>query len=81
MELKNTVELMLSENYKDRMKAEYYQLENRYFGLKRMLKAWDDGELGFTPKCPKSLLEMQLRSMKDLMAILETRAAIEEIDL
>ena len=30
MELKDTVNLMLSEDFKDRLKAEYFQLENRY---------------------------------------------------
>ena len=31
---------MLSEDYKERFKAEYYQLVNRYEGLKLMLKRY-----------------------------------------
>lgn len=31
-----TAALMTSEDYKDRFKAEYIQLKNRYEGLKRM---------------------------------------------
>lgn len=34
MELKNTVELMNSEDYKERFKAEYYQTKIRYEKLK-----------------------------------------------
>lgn len=30
MELKDTIELMQSSDYKDRFKAEYYQLADRY---------------------------------------------------
>lgn len=33
MELKNTIDLMLSEDFKDRLKAEYFQLEDRYKSL------------------------------------------------
>jgi hypothetical protein len=36
-----TAALMASENYKDRFKAEYIQLKNRYEGLKRMTDNWD----------------------------------------
>ena len=38
--LNETVELMLSSDYKDRFKAEYYQLEYRYNKLKKMLEDW-----------------------------------------
>ena len=38
MELKDTVDLMLGTDFKDRFKAEYYQLDNRIAGLQRMLK-------------------------------------------
>ena len=37
MELKNTVDLMLSDDYKDRFKAEYYQLSIRFKKLKNMV--------------------------------------------
>lgn len=36
MELKDTVELMLSEDYRDRMKAEYWKTKIRYDKLDRM---------------------------------------------
>lgn len=37
MELKDTIDLMLSEDYKDRFKAEYYQTKIRYDKLHKML--------------------------------------------
>lgn len=36
MELKDTVELMLSDDYRDRMKAEYWKTKIRYDKLDRM---------------------------------------------
>ena len=38
MELKDTVEMMSSEDYKERFKAEYYQVKIRYGKLKYMLE-------------------------------------------
>lgn len=54
MTLKDTVEMMNSDDYKERFKAEYYQLEIRVNGLKKMLYKWDNGELDFTPTCPRN---------------------------
>ena len=76
-----TAALMISENYKDRFKAEYMQLKNRYDGLKIMIGNWDNGTLNFTPTCPRATYNLQLRAMKDYLDILEIRAKIEEINL
>ena len=51
MELKDTVELMNSSDYKDRFKAEYWQTKIRYEKLRKMLIKWDAGTLEFTPTC------------------------------
>jgi len=40
VELEDTVELMLSDDYRDRMKAEYWQTKIRYDRLDRM--RWKD---------------------------------------
>jgi hypothetical protein len=40
-ELKETMELMNSADYKDRFKAEYYQVAIRYQKLSAMLEKWD----------------------------------------
>ena len=42
-ELAETAELMVSSDYKDRFRAECIQLENRYYGLKKMIESWDAG--------------------------------------
>lgn len=49
MKLEDTVEMMVSEDYKERFKAEYFQLAVRVDGLKNMLNKWDKRELNFTP--------------------------------
>lgn len=81
MELKDTIELMQSEDYKERFKAEYYQLANRFEGLRKMLEKWDNGTLEFTPTCPRSTYNMQIKTMADYLAVLEARAVMEHIEL
>lgn len=79
--LKDTVEPMCSEDYKERFIAEYAQLVIRYKGLQGMLKKWDDGTLEFEPTCPRSVYNMQTKAMSEYIAVLEARAAIENVDL
>lgn len=71
---------MISTDYKERFKAEYAQLVIRYEGLKGMLKKWDDGTLEFEPTCPRSIYNMQIKAMSEYIAVLEARAAIENVD-
>ena len=79
IDLKDTAELMLSTDYKDRFVAEYRQLSIRCEKLKSMLEKWDKGELNFTPACPRSLYDLQVRAMEEYMTTLQARAAIENI--
>ncbi len=81
MELKDTISMMESDNYKERFKAEYAQLTIRFEKLKAMLNKWDTGTLPFTPTCPRSTYTLQTRAMADYMAILEARAVMEDISL
>ena len=81
MTLKDTVEMMNSNDYKERFKAEYYQLVTRYRGLESMLIKWNKRTLNFEPTCLKSIYNMQIKAMTDYIAILEARAVIEDIDL
>lgn len=82
MELKSTIEMMASEDYKERFKAEYYQVVIRYRKLKTMLDKWDSGDaLGFIPACPRSTYNMQIAVMADYIAVLEARAVMEGIKL
>ena len=81
MELKDTVEMMSSEDYKERFKAEYFQTVIRFGKLKNMLDRWDDGNLIFMPTCPRSTYNMQIKAMTDYIAVLEARAVMEGINL
>ena len=81
MDLQTITSLMLSSDYKDRMKAEYYHLLNRKENLEAVLKLWDSGKLTFTPDCPRSIYDLQLKAMNDYKAVLEARAIIEKITL
>ena len=81
MELKDTVELMNSADYKERFYAEYWQLKIRYSKLHKMIVKYDAGKLDFEPTCPIDLLKHQKSLMGQLLYDLEVRAEIEQIDL
>ena len=81
MELKETVNLMLSDDYKERFAAEYWQTKIRYQRLHKMLTKFEAGKLGFELKCPAGMLKEQKRQMGEYLHTLEIRAEIEGIDL
>lgn len=81
MILSDTVEGMNSSDYKERFIAEYAQLKIRYKGLCKMVWKWDDGSLEFTPTCPRSTYDLQLKAMADYLAVLEARAVMEGVTL
>lgn len=81
MELNDTVEGMVSADYKERFRAEYFQLTIRLGKLKNMLNRWDEGSLKFKPTCPRSTYTLQVRAMEDYKAVLEARAKMEGVDL
>ena len=81
MELKDTIELMTSEDYKDRFKVEYFQTKIRYEKLSSMLIQKEAGTLGFEPTCSLRYLVEQQRHMREYIRILEIRAEIEKISL
>lgn len=80
-ELRDTIEMMNSEDYKERFKAEYYQVVIRYQKLKSMLDKWDNNQLEFAPTCPRSTYNMQITAMTDYIAVLEARAVMEGVEL
>ncbi len=81
MELKDTIELMQSHDYKDRFKAEYFQAVIRLQKLHAMLKKWEAGTLEFTPTSSKEALYGQYALMTGYIRILMDRAIEEGIDL
>ena len=80
-ELRDTIVMMNSEDYKERFKAEYYQVVIRYQKLESMLDKWDSDQLEFTPTCPRSTYNMQITAMTDYIAVLEARAVMEGVEL
>lgn len=90
MELKDTIEKMVSPDYKERFIAEYQQTKIRYEKLKDFNNRIDAAQmtLGLSnavaePKhdCPSYLLKDQQRAMGEYLHFLEVRALIEGIDL
>lgn len=81
MQLIDTTEMMTSDDYKERFRAEYYQVVIRYKKLQSMLDKWDNGNLNFTPTCPRSTYNMQIKAMTNYIAVLEARAVMEGIVL
>jgi hypothetical protein len=91
MELKDTIKIMTSDDYKERFVAEYLQTKIRYEKLKALntkIKAWELTRFGLGKKtekpkfdCPEELLREQQSLMGQYLHILEVRAAIEGIEL
>ena len=92
MELKDTIEMMVSDDYKERLKAEYWQTKIRHDKLRSMINKLEairyqpysdkpEDFLGFEPKVSMSLLQDQFRAMEDYLHALEVHAIVEHIDL
>lgn len=81
MKLQDTIKMMDNADYKERFKAEYYQLKIRHEGLARMLKGYREGTLDFTPTCSYDLLHAQLVYMEHYLNVLEERSKIENVEL
>ena len=81
MEIKDTVDLMNSSDFKERFIAEYWQLKNRYDKLHSLVVKYDANKLSYKPMCPIDLLKNQLSHMGAYLYCLEVRAHIEGIIL
>lgn len=81
MELKDTVDLMTSADYEERLKAEYWQVRIRLEKLCKTIAKYQAGTLGFTPSCSLELLKEQVEPMLNYLSILDVRAEIEGIQL
>lgn len=81
MELKDTIELMNSKDYKERFKAEYLQTKIRYDKLDAMTVKYEAGTLNFTPSCSLEILKEQKKYMGNYIRMLRIRAEIENIEL
>lgn len=79
--LEDTIELMKSDDYKERFIAEYMQTKIRYNNLHKMLVQYDAGTLAFEPTSPILVLKNQKTFMGQYLNQLEIRAEIEGIVL
>lgn len=77
MELNDTIELMNSRDFKDRMRAEYWQTRIRYDKLYAMIIKLEAGKLDFQPNCSLDILNRQAAHMGSYLKDLEIRAEIE----
>ena len=77
--LEQTVNLMFSDDYKDRFKAEYIQLKIRLTKLENMVDKYYNGTLDIQLNCDINVLTEQLLAMYSYLQSLEKRAKIEGI--
>ena len=80
-DLKETSLMMESKDYKERFKAEYYQLKIRRHKLANMVDKYMKGTLEFSPACDIHIFISQIAIMDAYIAILHQRAEIEHIEL
>ena len=76
MELKDTIPMMTSGDYRERFKAEYFQLKIRAGKLQSLIQY--DMDLANSPEI---ILARQLNAMLDYLSTLALRAEFEGINL
>ena len=81
MTLKDTVNLMISPDWKDRFKAEYFQTKIRYEKLHKLIVLREVGKHGFDTPIPLDSWKEQAHHMGLYLFELEKQAAIHGIDL
>lgn len=81
MELKDTVELMTSADWKDRFKAEYLQTKIRYNKLHKMIVGREVGKMTFDTPIPLESWKAQASHMGQYLFELEKQAMIHGIEL
>lgn len=69
------------EEWKERFIQEFNELQTRTEKLGEMLTKMEKGTLQFTPACPYQLLKNQHIIMCNYLAVLQSRAKIENIEL
>lgn len=69
--LSDTVQMMNSTDWKERLKAEYWQLKIRYD------KLLDTGIWNNSTQCPLTLMQRQAMYMQSYLEVLEKRAEVE----
>lgn len=86
-DLKETIDLMISDDYRDRLKAEYQQTKIRYERLKNICNRMEAANAGLNVAPPENdcrpywLLREQQKRMGKYLHTLELRALVEGIEL
>lgn len=71
--------MAINDSYKDRMKAEYFELKDRTKKLGNVVLKYEAGTLDFEPDCPIHILKEQLYHMTEYLYILRLRGEIEGV--
>lgn len=79
-ELKETVDLMLSDNFRDRLKAEYWQNVIRYNSLSMYIDKLKNSKNPYESAVPIKTLERQLTYMSLMNGVLEERLEADDIN-
>ena len=83
MELKDTIDMMASEDYRERFRGEFYQLEIRAKKLLAFIRKCEDARMEGKEEprhdCPLSLLRKQFDAMVEYLNTLRKRAVIERV--
>ena len=69
----NIIKLIQSDDYRDRLQGEYFELLKRHNALSNMLFKYNTGTLDFKPNTPIEILKVQLRIMQSYLSILDYR--------
>lgn len=80
-ELHQTVKGMISDDYKERFKAEYKQLIIRLDRLNKIINKMKEDKLDFKGFCSLDVLIAQSRHMDAYASLLSYRALVEDINL
>ena len=81
MELKDTIELMTSDDWKDRFVAEYLQTKIRYEKLHRLIVRREVGKCDFLTPISLDSWMYQAHHMGEYLHELEKQAVLHDIDL
>lgn len=81
MVLDKTIDMMLSEDYKERFKAEYHQTVYRRNRLQKLLREHTKNPKKVKLDCSIDLLTWQLKIMDQYIYVLKRRAEVEKIKL
>ena len=80
MEIKDTVELMLSDDFRDRLQAEYDQLDIRIQKLEKAIEHWTKDKSKLSRPIYLPLFRRQLRYMKGYQKVLKHRMWLIELN-